>query len=58
LKSQQAKLQMQNHRYLRAESLAKQVWEMVRNDDAPDVKKFLDIVPHGKTYLRVKCFLR
>ncbi|PKK79811.1 hypothetical protein RhiirC2_704743 [Rhizophagus irregularis] len=37
---------MQNHRYLRAESLAKQVWEMVRNDDTPDVKKFLDIVPH------------
>ncbi|PKY32699.1 hypothetical protein RhiirB3_451071 [Rhizophagus irregularis] len=46
LKSHQAKLQMQNHRYLRAESLAKQVWEMVRNDDTPDVKKFLDIVPH------------
>jgi len=30
--------------------LAKQVWEVVRNDGTPDNKKFLDIVPHGKTY--------
>src|SRR5207237_8100014 len=34
----------------RPESLAKQVWEAVRNDGTPDDKKFLDIVPRGKTY--------
>src|SRR5256885_16100043 len=34
----------------RPESLAKQVWEVVRNDGTPDDKKFLDIVPRGKTY--------
>ena len=34
----------------RPKSLAKQVWEAVRNDDTPDDKKFLDIVPRGKTY--------
>ena len=34
----------------RPKSLAKQVWEAVRNDGTPDDKKFLDIVPHGKTY--------
>ena len=34
----------------RPESLAKQVWEVVRNDGTPDNKKFLDIVPRGKTY--------
>ena len=34
----------------RSKSLAKQVWEVVRNDGTPDNKKFLDIVPHGKTY--------
>src|SRR2546421_12014193 len=34
----------------RPESLAKQVWEVVRNDSTPDNKKFLDIVPRGKTY--------
>ena len=30
--------------------MAKQVWEAVRNDGTPDDKKFLDIVPRGKTY--------
>ena len=34
----------------RSKSLAKQVWEVVRNDGIPDNKKFLDIVPRGKTY--------
>ena len=34
----------------RPESLAKQIWEVVRNDGTPDNKKFLDIVPRGKTY--------
>ena len=34
----------------RPKSLAKQVWEVVRNDGTPDNKKFLDIVPRGKTY--------
>ena len=34
----------------RSESLAKQVWEVVRNDSTPDDKKFLDIVSHSKTY--------
>ena len=34
----------------RPKSLAKQVWEVVRNDGTPDDKKFLDIVPRGKTY--------
>ena len=34
----------------RPESLAKRVWEAVRNDGTPDNKKFLDIVPRGKTY--------
>ena len=34
----------------RPESLAKQVWKVVRNNGTPDNKKFLDIVPHGKTY--------
>ena len=34
----------------RPESLAKQVWEVMRNDGTPDNKKFLDIVPRGKTY--------
>ncbi len=34
----------------RPKSLAKQVWKVVRNDDTSDDKKFLDIVPHGKTY--------
>ena len=32
------------------ESLAKQIWKAMRNDDTPDDKKFLDIVSYGKTY--------
>src|SRR3989454_1371421 len=34
----------------RPESLAKQVWEAVRNDGTPDNKKFLDIVSRDKIY--------
>jgi hypothetical protein len=34
----------------RPESLAKQVWKVMRNNGTPDDKKFLDIVPHGRTY--------
>ena len=34
----------------RPKSLTKRVWETVRNDGTPDNKKFLDIVPCGKTY--------
>src|SRR2546423_14032387 len=29
-------------------SLAKQVWEAVKNDGTPDRKKFLDILRHGQ----------
>jgi hypothetical protein len=30
----------------RPKSLAYQVWNMMRNDDTPDEKKFLGIAPH------------
>ena len=34
----------------RPESLAKRVWEAVRNDGTPDNKKFLGIIHHGEGY--------
>ena len=34
----------------RPKSLAKRIWEAVRNDGTPDNMKFLGMVPCGKTY--------
>ncbi|GET61028.1 hypothetical protein GLOIN_2v1846829 [Rhizophagus irregularis DAOM 181602=DAOM 197198] len=39
-----------SHVLIDAEEYFNSVWEAVRNDGTPDDKKFLDIVPRGKTY--------